>query len=343
MNLSIYIYLLILFLLILIFAKQNSFFNDRARYSSHKTLIYNKKSPVFIGGVYIFLSLVFFANSNYINLIYFSLFILILGLFSDKNIISDPLPRFIIQLIFLVAFIAIIEVSINSISIHYFDKFLNNYYFNLFFTVFCFMVLINGSNFLDGINIIVSGYYFLISIVIVLLSIKFNLDQDLSIFLLFASILFIFIIFNFLGYCLLGDNGSYILPFIFGYLLIEFANNNQKVSEYFIVLLLWYPAFENLFTLLRRKFINNKTLSKPDNLHLHQLIYLFLKSKNIFRLRFVNSFSGMLILLYNLIIFSIGFNYFYHTKNLVLLIVINVLIYCSLYFYLRKKLIFKKK
>ena len=36
---------------------------------------------------------------------------------------------------------------------------LSNDYFNIFFTVFCLAILLNGSNFLDGLNGLISGYY----------------------------------------------------------------------------------------------------------------------------------------------------------------------------------------
>ena len=42
-------------------------------------------------------------------------------------------------------------------------------------------------------------------------------------------------------------------------------------------ILLWYPAFENLFSLIRRSF--KKNVSEADKLHLHQLIFRYLNKK----------------------------------------------------------------
>jgi len=74
------------------------------------------------------------------------------------------------------------------------------------------------------------------------------------------------------------------------------------VSPYYIVALLWYPAYENLFSIIRKKILK-KSPSVPDNKHLHQLIYLYLdKSFNIDK-NLSNTLSGILICLYNLFYF----------------------------------------
>ena len=47
-------------------------------------------------------------------------------------------------------------------------------------------------------------------------------------------------------------------------------NLKPNLSPYFFAVLLWYPAYENLFSILRR-LKRKQTISKPDNLHLHIL------------------------------------------------------------------------
>ena len=69
----------------------------------------------------------------------------------------------------------------------------------------------------------------------------------------------------------LGDGGSYLISFVAGTILIKFFNDNYLVSPYYIMALLWYPAYENLFSIVRKK-IQKKTPSTPDSRHLHQLI-----------------------------------------------------------------------
>ena len=75
------------------------------------------------------------------------------------------------------------------------------------------------------------------------------------------------------------------LGFLIGTGSIKFIYDNpQIVSPYFIALILWYPAIENLFSIIRRAF-SKKNLSSADNLHLHHLIYQFLKKKLILKIK----------------------------------------------------------
>ena len=53
---------------------------------------------------------------------------------------------------------------------------------------------------------------------------------------------------------------------------------NEKISPYFIANLLLYPAFENLFSIIRRVSLNKKNYL-ADNNHLHQLLFKYLKKK----------------------------------------------------------------
>jgi len=154
--------------------------------------------------------------------------------------------------------------------------------------------------------------------------------------------LIVFIFFNFFGKAYLGDNGSYLIAFIIGIFLIEFSNRvlfNEEVSRnlspYFVACLLWYPAYENLFSIIRKK-VKKISPAEPDNKHLHQLIFLELKRKSKFDNRVLNTFSGIIINIYNLFVFLISVNNFTNTKILIIILCINILTYTALYSFLKK-------
>ena len=114
----------------------------------------------------------------------------------------------------------------------------------------------------------------------------------------------------------------------------DLFNNNKGISPYFVALILWYPAFENLFSIIRRLFASRKKISSPDTLHLHQLIYLFFSRYVYKKSKFNNTKTGLIILLYNLIIFyfTIKFKLYYDTRFMVSIILFNVAgYYSSLY------------
>ena len=84
--------------------------------------------------------------------------------------------------------------------------------------------------------------------------------------------------YNFFNKIFIGDSGSYILGFIFSIFLINFYNDNQQMSSFYIILLLWYPAFETLFSMIRKNILKRSPM-KPDTNHLHQLIFYYVKKK----------------------------------------------------------------
>ena len=201
------IYLPVIFALLFFVFKKNKLLNENILYSKHKNLAQNQRTPIIIGGIYIYLILFFYFPDEFLNLKIFALLILLIGISSDKNFIVSPLSRLLLQIFILSFLISIDSLYIKSINIDFIDFILKYDIANIILTVFCFLVLINGSNFLDGLNGLLSGYFILI--ILSLIYIDFynseivitNLDQ---INILLVGLL-IFISFNFLGYSFLGD------------------------------------------------------------------------------------------------------------------------------------------
>ena len=78
---------------------------------------------------------------------------------------------------------------------------------------------------------------------------------------------------NYFGLLFLGDNGSYLIGIFLSYILISSFRSFNEISPYYIILI-WYPCFENLFSIIRKKKIGFSPI-KADNNHLHQIIFLF--------------------------------------------------------------------
>ena len=310
---------------------------DRTNISTHKSFINGHKTTPLLGGFVFFLILVFFLPENYQYFTILIFFIFLTGLLSDLDILHSPFFRIIFQIIIIVVYLFLFDNFVSSIRIDFFDNLLNIFFIKLFFTSFCILVLINGTNFIDGVNTLVVGYFILVASNVLYLTEVKNLDLDILLVSTCLTSLVVIYIFNFFGKIYLGDGGAYLISFVVGVILIKFSNDNYLVSPYYIVALLWYPAYENLFSIIRKK-ISKKSPSTPDNEHLHQLIYLYLdKSFNIDK-NFSNTLSGILICLYNLFYFLTIFDNFNKTETLVYSIIFNVLFYNLLYFLLRKKL-----
>tara|TARA_A100001015_G_scaffold276568_1_gene334896 strand:- start:1197 stop:1997 length:801 start_codon:yes stop_codon:yes gene_type:complete len=254
-----------------------------------------------------------------------------LGFFSDLKLFKSAVLRLLAQVSIVIFFVILNELKIQDTRIFLLDKLLENIFLNYLFVSFCILILINGSNFIDGLNTLNIGYYILICIVFYYLKLEgLIIYLDNLLFFIFFVLATIFVI-NILNRMFLGDAGSYILGFIFSIVLIETYNLNNNLSPYFIILLLWYPCFETLFSIIRKNFVKKSPMS-PDTNHLHQLIFLYIKKKFQINLYYSNIISANIINLYNAVIFLISINYISNSQVQIFLILLNLFLYTVIYF-----------
>lgn len=312
---------------------------DNTSFSKHKTFSSNLKTIPLLGGFFLLISIILFLNLN-LNFVIIFFLIFCLGLFSDINFLFKPTTRFYLQALILFSFFFFSDIQILSTRIGFLDKLLEYSVFNYFFCCFCLMILINGYNFIDGLNGLSLGYFILVVINLFLIN-EFILPNSIfinniyfifSIFLIFVTIL--------LSKIFLGDSGSYLIGVVTGLQIISVNFYNPQISPYFLILLIWYPCFEVLFSMIRKK-INKTSPLIPDTKHLHQLIYIYFKEN--FLLKYSNSISSIIILLYNLFIIFFIENLIYNSLICILILCLNVMVYLIVYFLLSRSLYDFKK
>lgn len=305
---------------------------------NHKSLLRKDKFTP-LSGTFYFLPIIFilFYKLEFNIIIFCSLFFL-LGLFADLKIITSYKLRLLFQLLFLSLLFFISKDIVIDTRIYFLDNLMSYAVIRILICSFFFMVLINGFNLIDGTNCLCSLNFLLISFFVYLLIQNLNIEYinyELNVLVISLSV---FIIFNFFGKNFLGDGAAYGLGFLFGYILLKISLIDNNLSPYFVANLFWYPAFENLFSIIRRN-ISNKNNYLPDNKHLHQLIFKYLKKKKFAKKNYLlSSFVGFFINLILLTIFSIGYIDYSNTNLQVTLIIFGVSLYLASYFYLTKKL-----
>jgi UDP-N-acetylmuramyl pentapeptide phosphotransferase/UDP-N-acetylglucosamine-1-phosphate transferase len=263
--------------------------------------------------------------------------ILLVGIFSDLKYLNSPKTRLFFQFIIVSLFLITEQINLVYTNLFFLDLLLQNFFFSILFTTFCFLIVINGSNFLDGINLLVIGYYLSIILILGILNGKNFIFLDNISIINIIIVLLVLLFFNLVNRLYLGDNGSYLLGFLYSLILVDFYIKNTLISPFFIILLLWYPGLENLFSIFRRFFIKKSPLN-PDTKHLHQLIYEYFKRKVFFKNKIlINNFPGFLIILYNFIIMLFATFFILNSKILLLIIFFNISLYCYLYYFLIKK------
>ena len=177
---------------------------------------------------------------------------LLIGCLSDFKKLNSPILRLSFQILVILACVLNNEITLSSTRLSFLDSILEYQLFNVIFVCFCILIVINGTNFIDGLNGLVITYYSLVISFLYLLSLENQLFQNSEFLISLLIVLLLLLVFNFMNKIYLGDSGSYLLGFLFGVYLIKLYMNNQYISPYYIILLLWYPCFENLFSIIRK-------------------------------------------------------------------------------------------
>ena len=216
------VYTLIVFILSFYFKKKNYFLSMNT--SEHQKFA-NSKIPL-IGGFFLLIPLLIYLHKDYLFFLSILSLIFLLGVFSDLNILSSPKKRFFLQCLLILFFVFVKQIEVLPSRINYIDENFINTYWSYFFTAFCLMILINGSNFIDGLNGLLLGYLLIILFIVYKLNLfsYINLSEEKFIFLIFTFV--IVFIFNLFNQFFLGDSGAYSLSLFIGFILIKIYNAN---------------------------------------------------------------------------------------------------------------------
>ena len=104
-----------------------------------------------------------------INIVIFLSLILFIGYLSDNMILNSALIRLTLQMFIVFFFVIFLNIEINRTGVILLDNIVDDHYFNIIFCTLCFLILINGSNFIDGVNTNIIGYYLSVYVCLFLL------------------------------------------------------------------------------------------------------------------------------------------------------------------------------
>ena len=294
-----------------------------------------------VGGLLYFIGLlityIFFVEKGvaYLNSVILCSSILFLLTFTEdvKHILSAKI-RLLILLSVSLIFITtndLPEIRIFNIKINSSDIIL---YQGLF--VLALITLMNGFNFIDGLNGL-SSFNFVVTLLSIYLVAYWNADKEivnLTLTLILLSIVFAVINFPF-GLIFLGDSGSYLYAFLSGAFTIILFEKNPELPSTLAILILAYPATEVIFSFFR-KILNKKSPLKPDVNHFHHLVLKKLGNKN---LKNNNLASILMFPIWLSPLFLVIFSYHYKLSNLTLYL--GYFIFYSSSYYILKKSVMK--
>jgi len=267
-----------------------------------KPQAFHKKKILNIGGLLIlfffFISFLFFKPYSFLkyndiilsenvfkiikDLFIVLILILIFSISEDIKIKIKPHFRLIFFFLLLLGVVFFLNLKVYSIQFYTFDRLIReNYVFSIFFTTICILFIMNGCNFIDGFNGLLTIHSIIITLALAIINFYFANIDLLIICYLFLIFLIIYLFFNFPNaQIFLGNSGSYMIGFILSFLVLKTSEHTQyhKVYPFFYSILLFYIFFEVFFSFFRKLFYEKKNPLYPDKKHLHMLLYYKLKS-----------------------------------------------------------------
>ena len=160
---------LIFFYFFNIFLIKNKILLDKIDSSQHKKFLVSESVPL-SGGSLIFIAIIFLIEDvTYYNKILLSA-VFILGVLSDLQKLKSPIIRLFLQCFIVFIILIFNENYISQTRLFYFDYLIENFFIIKFLFTLCLLILMNGTNFIDGVNGLSAGYFIIILLNILFIS-----------------------------------------------------------------------------------------------------------------------------------------------------------------------------
>ncbi len=218
-----------------------------------------------------------------LNYLFLSISVFLLGFLEDIKFEISANYRLIIMIIILLSFISFFSIEIERVDVPYLGLWMQNSIFSSAFILLCFLFIINGANLVDGFNGLLAIHLLIINTILVFLNLSTNNSELAWIITAQIVILVSFLVFNFpKAKIFMGDSGSYLFGSLVALNTILTNNSNPQISSFFFCIILFYLFFEVFFSFFRKLYSKRSPL-KPDQNHLHMLLYNFLEKSNKFK------------------------------------------------------------
>jgi UDP-GlcNAc:undecaprenyl-phosphate/decaprenyl-phosphate GlcNAc-1-phosphate transferase len=277
-----FIYLTFIYLILLastfLISKKLDFYDKPNIRKIHKTNIFNTGGII----IYIFYLIVvnfFEFNHNVELIISIGFFICLVG-FIDDRINLKPSNK-VIFIIIPSAYLILNGISLINLGYYEYIGVLNLGKFQLPFLILATGLLINATNYIDGVDgllltffISCLGYYifliedtktiYLIKLLLIpaFLNLILNMLPSKSKFKFFS-----------------GNIGSLFIGFFISFLTIELYNSFD-IHPVYLIWPLWYPVYDFLFVSINRAILK-KSIFSADNSHLHHKILIKFKKNHL--------------------------------------------------------------
>ena len=184
-------------------------------------------------------------------------------------------------------------VSLTSVGVPVLDQLLTVGAISVIFTAFAIGGVANSVNLIDGYNGMASGFVIVALIAVACIAADVG-DLALAKIVLLAAAGFygLFLVNWPFGKLFLGDSGAYLGGYLVAWFCVLLTQRNDSVSPFAALLVCMHPVTETIYTIWRR-LRSSANISRPDNLHLHNIICSRLMPLVNERMEVANPLTGM--------------------------------------------------
>lgn len=232
-----------------------------------------------VGGVAVFLALavgtMFHADEALPSLAQFiaaASLLFAAGLLEDLGFSVSPRMRLLAAALASLIVIYMLGFSLDRVDFASVDGLLAISAISIIFTVFMTVGGANAFNLVDGLNGLASFVAVVSALSLSAIAVKAGAHNLAHLCMMLAASVAGFLALNFpFGRIFLGDAGAYSIGFMLAWVGVVLVDVANVVSPWSVLLTLFWPLAETLFTILRR-LRSRRSALRPDRMHFHHLV-----------------------------------------------------------------------
>lgn len=250
------------------------------------------------------------------------------GLLEDLTGNVSPLLRFVLSVASGTIFCVLSGYSITNTGVNELNFILSIPLVSIALTALALAALANSLNIIDGLNGLASGSAIIMSVSLAIVSVAVKDFQIALIALSFAAALAGFFVWNFpFGYIFIGDAGAYLAGGLIAIMAIMLPERNPIVSPFFSLILVSYPFYELVRSVVRRAAKGATHVFEADKGHLHSLMFEFISGFGILKPKSCNSFATIFVILLPSFTSIWAVTYFRNTQALIYGVIMLLIFY----------------
>jgi|MDSW01.1.fsa_nt_gb UDP-N-acetylmuramyl pentapeptide phosphotransferase/UDP-N-acetylglucosamine-1-phosphate transferase len=258
-----------------------------------------------IGGLSFFfasiVSLAFFQTAVptlFVVLIITALPVFLAGVVEDFTGLVSARLRLLVSLISGVLFCWLSGYRITFVDIGIANIFLSIPLISVVLTSVAIASFVNATNIVDGLNGLAATTAIIMTSSFALLAMQSgDAELKMTCVILVASVLG-FLIWNFpFGKIFMGDGGAYFLGALVAGIAVLIPERNHEISPFSSLLIIIYPFYELLRSIIRRIIVDGFEAFEPDDQHLHSLVFKAVMRRIRMTKSIQNSLAAMIVLI----------------------------------------------